>query len=68
MIKANERAFFVAQPVKVNPLKLLLGSMFSAEISLSDQPGMPPVTATFETLGRYLQQYDQAEVFYLTPD
>ena len=67
-IKANERTFFVAQPVKVNPLKLLLGSVFSAEISMSDQPSMPPVTATFETLGRYLQQYDQAEVFYLTPD
>jgi len=68
VIKANERAFFVAQPVRVNPFKLLLGSIFSAEISMSDQPGTPPVTATFETLGRYLQQYDRAEVFYLAPD
>ncbi len=68
VIKANERAFFVAQPVHVNPVKLMLGSLLSAEISLSDQPSAPPVTATFETLGRYLQQYDRAEVFYLTPD
>ncbi|MEY5098824.1 MAG: hypothetical protein RJA36_1543 [Pseudomonadota bacterium] len=68
VIKANERAFFVAQTVNVNPVKLLLGSFFSAEISMSDQPSLPPVTATFETLGRYLQQYDRAEVFYLSPD
>jgi len=47
---------------------LLLGSAFSADISMSDQPSMPPMTATFETLGRYLQQYDRAEVFYLSPD
>ena len=68
VIKANTRAYFKAQDVNVNPLKLLLGSMFSAEVSMSDQPGAPPVTATFETLGRYLQQYDRAQVFSLTPD
>lgn len=68
VIKANARAFFVGQTVDVSPFKLLLGSMFSREISLSDHPRLPPVTATFETLARYLQQYDRAEVFYLTPD
>jgi hypothetical protein len=57
VIKANERAFFVAQPVNVNPFKLLLGSMFSAEITMSDQPAAP-VTATFEKIGDYLQKYD----------
>jgi hypothetical protein len=56
-IKASEQAYFVAQPVNVNPFKLLLGSMFSAEVSTSDQPGSP-VTATFEKLGEYLLKYD----------
>jgi hypothetical protein len=57
VIKANEQAYFVAQPVNVNPFKLMLGSMFSAEVSTSDQSG-PPVTATFETVGEYLRKYD----------
>ena len=56
-IKANTRAHFAAQPVNVNRFKLLLGSLFSAEISTSDQNGQPQ-TATFETIGQYLQQYD----------
>jgi hypothetical protein len=57
VIKANEKAFFVAQAVHVNPIKLMLGSMLSAEVSTSDQVG-PPVTATFEKLGEYLLKYD----------
>ncbi|MDD2884815.1 MAG: DUF2145 domain-containing protein [Dechloromonas sp.] len=57
IIKANEKAYFEAQPVNVNPFKLILGSMFSAEVSTSDQPG-PPVTATFEKLVSYLHKYD----------
>jgi len=56
-IKANEKEYFLAQKVNVNPFKLMLGSMFSAEVSTSDQPG-PPVTATFETIGQYLDKYD----------
>lgn len=59
VIKANTRAHFKAQEVNVNPFKLMLGSMFSAEVSLSDQPGLP-VTATFETLGDYLSSFDPA--------
>jgi hypothetical protein len=67
-IKAAEKAYFVAQPVNVNPLKLVLGSMFSAEVSTSDQPGKP-VTATFETIATYLQKYDAgSEVMTLTPE
>lgn len=66
VIKANERAFFVAQPVNVNPLKLMLGAMFSAEISTSDHNGGTPVTATFETIADYLKKYDEGvEVFLL---
>lgn len=65
-IKANEKAYFEAQPVNVSPLKLMLGTMFSAEITLSDQSGTP-VTATFETIARYLQKYDEgAELIRIT--
>lgn len=56
-LKANAKAYFTAQPVKVNPLKLLLGSMFMSQISTSDHPG-EPVTATFERIGQYLQTHD----------
>lgn len=67
-IKANEKAYFEAQPVNVSPLKLALGSMFSAEVSTSDHDGKP-VTATFETIGKYLQKYDTgSETLILTPD
>lgn len=52
-IKANEKAYFVAQKVNVNPFKLMLGSMFSKEVSTSDHQG-ETVTATFETIGKYL--------------
>jgi hypothetical protein len=68
VIKANEKKFFEAQLVNVNPLKLALGSMFSAEVSTSDQSGKP-VTATFETIGKYLQKYDTgSELMTLTPE
>jgi hypothetical protein len=67
-IKAAEKAYFVAQPVNVSGFKLMLGAMFSAEITLSDQPGSP-VTATFETIARYLQKYDAgSEMFIITPE
>ena len=67
-IKANEKAYFEAQPVNVSPLKLAFGAMFSAEVSTSDQNGKP-VTATFETIAKYLQKYDTgSEVLTVTPD
>ncbi|MGV8074898.1 MAG: DUF2145 domain-containing protein [Syntrophobacteraceae bacterium] len=68
VIKANEKAYFEAQPVHVNPIKLAFGSMFSAEVALSDHQG-PPVTATFETISRFLKKYDNAtEILTITPD
>ena len=67
-IKAQSKQFFQGQTVHVSGFKLLLGSLFSREISLSNHPTLPPVTATFETLARYLQQYDQAEFFTLKQD
>jgi hypothetical protein len=68
VIKANEQAFYSAQRVNVNPFKLLLGSIFSPEISLSDQPGTP-VTATFETIGDFVRKYDAgSEAFTVDRD
>ncbi len=68
VIKANTRAYFKAQPVKVNPFKLLLGSVFSAEVSTSDQEGGTPLTATFERIADYLRQADpETQVMTLTP-
>jgi hypothetical protein len=67
-IKANEKSYFIAQKVNVNPFKLMLGSMFSKEVSTSDQDGMP-VTATFETIGEYLKKYDVgSEVLTVLPN
>jgi hypothetical protein len=61
VIKANAKSYFVAQPVNVSPFKLMLGSMFSAEVSTADHEGQP-VTATFERIADYLQKYDQGSV------
>jgi len=68
VIKANEKAYFDPQPVNVNPVKLLLGSMFVADVATSDHPGHPE-TSTFTTLGRFLTKYNAAlEILTLTPD
>lgn len=68
IIKANTNAYFVAQDVNVNPFKLMLGSMFSREVSTSDHNGKP-VTATFETIGAYLQKYALGtEIITVRPD
>jgi hypothetical protein len=57
----------VAQPVEINPFKLLLGSVFSAEVTTSDHPSRP-MTATFERISDYLLKYDQgAEVLTVKP-
>ncbi len=67
-IKAAEKQYFKAQPVKVGRFKLLLGSMFAQEVSLSDHQGEPQ-TATFETISNYFAKYDQgSESFILRPD
>ena len=61
-------AGFVAQPVNVNPFKLILGSLFSAEVSVADQPGQA-VTATFERISDYLLKYDVgSRVIQVTPE
>lgn len=67
-IKAIEKKYFEAQLVNVSGFKLMLGAIFSSEITLSDHPGTP-VTATFETIARYLKKYDEgAELIIITPN
>ena len=66
-LKQVAQKFFVAQPVEVNPFKLLLGSVFSAEVATSDHP-VKPVTATFERISDYLLKFDQgAELLTVKP-
>jgi hypothetical protein len=66
-LKQIAQKFFVAQPVEVNPFKLLLGSVFSAEVATSDHP-VKPVTATFERISDYLLKFDQgAELLTVKP-
>ncbi|MEM5788990.1 MAG: DUF2145 domain-containing protein [Syntrophobacteraceae bacterium] len=67
VIKVNEKQYFEAQPVDVNPVKLAFGSIVFPEVSIRDQPGRP-VTATFETIARFLKKYDRAtEILTITP-
>ena len=57
----------MAQPVDVNPFKLMLGSMFVAEVSTADHTSKPE-TATFERISDYLLKYDEgAEVIKVLP-
>lgn len=66
-LKQVAQKFFVAQPVEVNPFKLMFGSVFSAEVAISDHP-KKPVTATFERISEYLLKYDQgAQVLTVKP-
>ena len=53
-IKANTRAYFEAQTLKINPFKLMLGSLFKSEVKTADHKGKIQ-TATFTTLARYLE-------------
>lgn len=59
IIKANLKAYFIPQPVKVSPIKLLLGSMLVADVATSDHPG-PPETTTFTTIAKFLTSYKAA--------
>jgi len=68
VIKANEKAYFEPQPVNVNPVKLLLGSMFVSYVTTSDHPDSP-VTSTFTTIGNFLTQFNAAsEILIIKPD
>lgn len=55
-IKANQRAYFKAQPIEISPFKRLLAPVFSSDIQMNDQGKLIQV-ATFSTIGTFLKQY-----------
>ena len=59
-IKANDRKYFTPQPVRVNPFKMMLGSLFSSEIALSDHPD-DVSTASYTTIVKYMEKYGLVE-------
>ncbi len=63
-IKENERAYFDAQTVNVSPFKLMLGRIFSEDITTVDHPGKP-VTATFSTIGNFLEKFNLVSKQYI---
>ncbi|MDX8377674.1 MAG: DUF2145 domain-containing protein [Mariprofundales bacterium] len=58
-VQANINTYFEPQEVKVNGLKLLLGSLFSSDISLADQDNKhKPHTSTFGSIAKFMNKYD----------
>lgn len=67
-LKRNARAYFTPLEIQVDPIKLLLGSLFSAEVSTADHEG-PIRIATFPTIVAYLEQYGLVKGGYrITPE
>ncbi len=52
-LKANTRAHFKAQTIRINPFKLFFASLFKPDIRLGDQSG-PIQTVTFRSIADYL--------------
>jgi len=52
-IKANTRAWFKAQTIRINPFKLFLAALFKPDIRLADQQG-PIQSVTYQTIADYL--------------
>lgn len=59
-LKANTRAHFKAQTIRMNPFKLLFAQLFMPEVRMGDQRG-PIQTVTFQTIADYLQANGLAE-------
>lgn len=67
VIKANTKAYYDAQEVKLSPLKLLLGSITKPDVKLSDQKGAV-ITASYTTIASYLEKYNLVqEQMVITP-
>lgn len=57
-IKANEAAYYKAQPLSISPVKLVFGEMFAADISTRDHPDVHSLkTATFTTIADFLESF-----------
>jgi len=64
-LKANAKAYFKPQKVKVSPFKLMLGKMFMDDVTTKDHP-KKIYTATFSTIAQYLENnelLDTAVIF-----
>jgi len=55
-IKANTKAYFEPQEVRVSGLKLVLGSLFMPDVTITDHESKV-VTTTFTTIANYLEKY-----------
>ncbi|QOL25616.1 DUF2145 domain-containing protein [Thalassotalea sp. LPB0316] len=67
-LKANTKAHFKPQRIKVNPVKLMLGNIFVDDVSTSDH-GRKIYTTTFTSIGGYLQENELlSEAVVLTPE
>ncbi len=64
IIKARTKEYFKPQTVKVNPFRLLFGSIFSEDIYLRDHNDDDVATATFTSLGAYLQENDLLDAWF----
>ena len=68
-LKRISAVYYRPQQIKVNPLKLMLGSLFAEDVFTSDHSG-PIAIATFTTIQRYLEKYglvDSAMTVTLKP-
>ncbi len=62
VIKANTREWYQAQPVKIAPLRLLMGSLTMPDVSLQDQPqGELPITSSFGSIVTYMEQHQLSD-------
>jgi len=52
-LKANTRAHFQAQTIRINPLKLFFASIFKPDVRLGDQRG-PIQSVTYQSIADYL--------------
>ena len=59
-LKENTRAYFKAQQLDINPIKLFFAQIFLSDMRLSDHTG-PIRTVTFGSIVRYLEKYQLVE-------
>jgi len=64
IISANIQAYFEPQVLHVSNIKLWLGSMLAPDVFLDDQHEDQPVTATFNALARFMQQYHLSQEIF----
>lgn len=57
LLKVNAREYFKPQPLKMNPLKIFIGSIMNKDVTLSDHDNGRVSTATFTTIAQYMEEY-----------